>query len=498
MKIRIVKTPSGKFGVQVVTRSGKNFILHKQIGSAQTDEEKQLLISQAQKYIHVHDPQQNIFDDKGTFSTLEEIKITRSQPLFLYRLLRSVYNQLGLNVFDDPVIRDLIVARIYRPVSKMEIVDILEDSFGCRYSLKTVYRHLKKAIENNLQDRFQTALITFAKRSLNDSLRLVFYDVTTLAFDSQAKVGLKDFGFSKDHRFQDVQIIIGLVVNRDGFPLYFDIFKGSTFEGKTFVPVVEKIKKLLGSSHLTVIADAAMISRVNIEELHKKGIGFIVGARLGNVPKKLQEEISRGILGIDQKVTTVNYLNHRLVCQYVNSRAAKDRSDREKQIERAKAIISSPAKITGRFRFVETVNGRYEVNNELIEKAKMLEGIKSYLTNTDLDEQTIIDRYHDLWQIEKSFRITKSDLEARPIFHQLDATIASHLIIVFAGLAISRYLEIKTGMSLRRILKITQKVLTHKVVIPKTGQSALIETKIEDPILCGQLEKLKSLEYQMS
>ena len=147
---------------------------------------------------------------------------------------------------------------------------------------------------------------------------------------------------------------------------------------------------------------------------------------------------------------------------------------------------------------METVNGKYEVNVALVEKAKMLEGIKGYLTNTNLDEQTVIDRYHDLWRIEKSFRITKSDLEARPIFHQLDKTITAHLIIVFAGLAIARYLELKTNFPLKKIIKIAKKVLTHKVTVVKTGQSTIIETTITDPILCGQLEKLRALEYQMS
>lgn len=498
MRIRIVKTPSNKSGVQVVTRRGKDFILHKQIGSAGSEEEKQKLVSQAQEYILAKDPQQNLFDGKGVLSTLEDVEITESQPLFLYRLLSGIYNHLGFDTFNDPVIRDLVVARIYYPVSKLEIADILKDSFNCNHSLKTIYRHLKQAVEKDLKDSFQTALISFSREDLNDSLRLVFYDVTTLAFDSQAKVGLKDFGYSKDKRFQDVQIIIGLVVNRDGFPLYFDIFKGSTFEGKTFIPVVEKIKKLLGSSDLTVIADAAMISRLNIEELGRRNIGFIVGARLGNLPKALQEEIFGEISGVDQKAVTVSYLNNRLICQYSSSRAAHDRSNREKQIEKARAAISSPSKITHRFRFVQSLSGRYEVNSTLIKKAKMFEGIKGYLTNTSLDEQTIIDRYHDLWRIEKSFRITKSDLEARPIFHRLDETITAHLIIVFAGLAIARYMEIKTNMSLKRIIKISQKVLTHKVTILKTGESALIETKIKDPILCGQLEKLKTLEYQMS
>ncbi|MBI3887658.1 transposase, partial [Candidatus Microgenomates bacterium] len=300
---------------------------------------------------------------------------------------------------------------------------------------------------------------------------------------------------SKDHRFHDVQIVIGLVVNSLGFPLYFDIFNGKTFEGKTFVSVVENIRNLLQNPDLVVIADAAMISRINIEELDKRSVGFIVGARLRNLPVGLQEQISEAILGHDQQTTTVSYLNHRLICQYQFSRAGKDRSDREKQIERANKVIAAPAQMHGRFRFVESVNGKYSLNNSLIEKAQKLEGIKGYLTNTDLDESIVIDRYHDLWRVEKSFRITKSDLEARPIFLQLDKTITCHLIVVFAGLAVSRFLEIKTGMSIHHIVKVAQKVLTHKVTILKTGETGLVETTVEDPELCGQLEQLRNLEH---
>ena len=217
---------------------------------------------------------------------------------------------------------------------------------------------------------------------LHDALRLVFYDVTTLAFDTQAKKGLKDFGFSKDHRFQDVQIVVGLVVNSDGFPLYFDVFNGKTFEGKTFVSVVEHIRDLLQNSELIVVADAAMISRINIEELDKRNIGFIVGERIANLPEKLQRDIAQEISGHDERTTTVTYLTHRLICQYLASRAAKDRSDREKQIEKARTVIASPSQISRRYRFVQAVNGDYEVNTALIEKAKKLEGIKGYLTNT--------------------------------------------------------------------------------------------------------------------
>lgn len=494
MRIRIVPLKSGKHTVQVVSKRLGKLTVHKHLGTFVTNEEKQNLLEKAREYIKSQTGQEELFT-LPEYLQLKNVIITQSQPLFLYRLLCRIYNYLGFNKCKDPLIRDLIVARIYQPSSKRETKEVLLDLFGIDYSLVTIYRHLKKAIDKKLKDQFQTALIDFAKTGLNDSLKLVFYDVTTLAFDSQAKIGLKDFGFSKDHRANDVQIIVGLVVNRDGFPLYFDVFNGKTFEGNTFPSVVRKIKNLLKSSDLVVIADAAMISRINIEELDRKNIGFIVGARLSNLPVALQEQISGSVSGQDLKTTTVSYMNHRLVCQYLSSRAAKDRSDREKQIKKAENAISFPSQITRRFRFVQTVNGNYAVNKTLVEKAKRLEGIKGYLTNTNLDKQTVIERYHDLWKIEKAFRVTKTDLEARPVFLKLDETITCHLIIVFAGLAICRFLEIKTNMSIKRILKIAQKVLTHTAFNSQTGEKALIETTILDKELKQKIDLLNSLGH---
>lgn len=493
MRIRVVPLPSGKHTVQVVSKRYAKLTVHKHLGTFATEAEKKNLLEKAKEYIQSQTGQEELFTLPKHLQ-LKNVVITQSQPLFLYRLLCRIYDYLGFNS-DDPLIRDLIVARVYQPSSKRETKEILTDLFGVNYSLITIYRHLKTAVDKGLKLQFQTSLISFAKRELNDSLRLIFYDVTSLAFDSQAAEGLKDFGFSKDHRFQDVQIIVGLVVNQMGFPLYFDVFNGRTFEGKTFITVVEKIKNLIDNPALIVIADAAMMSRINIDELDKKYIGFIVGARLGSLPQRLQDKISQEIQGKDKKTTVVNYLDHKLICQYLEKRAAKDKSNREKQVDKAKNVISSPAVISRRFRFVETVNGKYQVNNTLVEKAKKLEGIKGYLTNTELDKATIIERYHDLWRIEKDFRVTKSDLEARPIFLRLDKTITCHLIIVFAGLAIVRYLEIKTGMSIRKILKIAQKVLTHHVFNSQTKEKALIETTILDENLRQKIDFLNSLGY---
>jgi transposase len=494
MRTRIVPLPNGKHTVQVVSKRYDKLTIHKHIGTFTTHEEKQGLLELAQEYIKSITGQQDLFSPLD-YLQLKHVAITQSRPLFLYRLLCRIYNYLGLDRCGDCLIRDLIVARVYQPQSKRETRDILSDSFGINYSLLTIYRHLKKAIDKNLKEQFQTALISFAQKELHDYLRLVFYDVTTLAFDSQTKIGLKDFGFSKDHRFTDVQIMVGLVVNHQGFPLYFDIFNGRTFEGKTFISVIENIKSLLKNPYLVVVADAAMISKVNIEELDKRNIGFIVGARLANLPVALQNTISETVSGADRKTTTVGYLAHRLICQYLTKRAAKDRSDREKQTIKANMMISSPSKISRRFRFVKSINGRYEVNTALIEKAGKLEGIKGYLTNTDLNENAVIERYHDLWRIEKSFRITKSDLEARPVFLRLDKTITCHLVIVFAGLAICRFLELKTNLSIQKILKISQKVLTHSVINTQTGEKATIETTITDEELKQKINLLDSLGH---
>ena len=350
-------------------------------------------------------------------------------------------------------------------------------------------------MEKGIKDRFQKALIGFAKESLGDSLKLLFYDVTTLYFESNLKTELKDFGFSKDHRPADTQVVIGLVVGKQGFPLYFDIFSGKTFEGHTFIPVIKNIQKFLETKNLIIIADAAMISKVNIEKLDEEEIGFVVGARIANLPENMIDSISQALNHTNGKIITGTYRAQRLICEYSQKRATKDKSDRLKQIAKAEAAISSPSQVTRRFRFLKQNGNQLSLNTKLAVKAEKLEGIKGYLTNTNLSETTVIERYNDLWRIEHSFRITKSDLEARPIFHRLNETIKAHLVIVFAGLAITKYIEIKTNLSIKRVLKIAGKILTHKVTNIKTGETGYVETTIEDPELKEKINLLKSLGH---
>lgn len=494
MRIRIVPTASGYCAIQVVSKHQGKLIVHKHIGTFRTNQEKHDLRQKAYDFIQRVSGQQSLLEWLSSVRP-KNIAISQNRPLFVYRLLTSAYEKLGFGICPNPLIKDLVTARIYSPVSKRAIRDVLEEDFGKKTALKTIYRHLKQSFKVGLKDMFQKALIDFAREKLTDGLRLVFYDVTTLYFETNLKTRFKDFGFSKDHRPQDAQVVVGLVVNRQGFPLYFDIFSGRTFEGHTLISVVDNIHRLLNFRKLVIVADAAMLSQKNINQLIGRRIGFIVGARIANLPHRLIDTITRRLAGQDGKMTTVNYCGQRLICQYLSRRAAKDKLDRERQIAKAQQAILESVAVTRRYRFVKASQQKYSLNRSLIARAEQLEGIKGYLTNTRLPRAMVISRYHDLWQIENAFRITKSDLEARPVFHRLDETIKAHILIVFAGLAISRYLEIQTGMSLKQILKAAGKVLTHKVTNTKTGETAFIETTIEDPKLKKKIALLKSLGH---
>jgi hypothetical protein len=150
----------------------------------------------------------------------------------------------------------------------------------------------------------------------------------------------------------------------------------------------------------------------------------------------------------------------------------------------------------GRYRFVKKAKDlKYLINTKLIDKAEKLEGVKGYITNTNLETQMVIDRYHDLWHIENSFRITKSDLEARPIFHRLDETIKAHMVMVFAGLAISKYIEQSTGMSIKKVLQHSSRVLTHTIINTKTGETMDKETSIDDISLKQIIELLRTVGH---
>jgi len=244
------------------------------------------------------------------------------------------------------------------------------------------------------------------------------------------------------------------MVTREGFPIAYEVFAGNTFEGHTIIPVIKGFIDKNNVKNFTVVADAAMISSENVQALKESGINYIVGARLGNLPNDLVEAIDTTIQREDGKSIRIKTDNGYLICSYSAVRYRKDKYEMEKQIEKAKNIIGNPSK-NKKLKFTKSSGQQLQLNQKLIDKTQKILGIKGYYTNVEestVPNSTIIERYHELYKIEQAFRISKSDLQTRPIFHYKEEPIRLHLLICFMALVITKHIELQTNMSIRNFI----------------------------------------------
>ncbi len=271
-----------------------------------------------------------------------------------------------------------------------------------------------------------------------------------MSFAAHSEDEFRRNGFSKDNKIGQPQVLIGLVVTETGFPIYYDSFKGNTYEGKTLLPIIRGIKNSFGIKRFTVVADAGMLSESNLAELEANQIDYVVGARLGHISLEEIQQIASEFQARDQKIVR----HGTLLYEYSHQRAKKDKADHDKQIERAKYFLEHPSQLSRRNIFVSLVGKKeYRLNENLIQKHRFMEGIKGYRTNiTDWDDELLVARYKELWKIEQSFRIAKSDLEARPIYHRKEDSIKSHILIVFMALCLSRVIESETLKTVAQVM----------------------------------------------
>lgn len=325
----------------------------------------------------------------------------------------------------------------------------------------------------------QDRVVAFAKEHYSFDFDIVFYDVTTLYFETFEEDDLRKNGFSKDNKSQQPQILIALMVTKEGFPIAYEIFSGNTFEGHTFIPVIKDFIDRNKVKEFTVVADAAMISAENIAQLTQSNINYIVGARMGNLPAALLETVDKQIDRQDGKSIRVKTELGYLICSYSAVRYRKDLYEINKQIEKAKQVIEAPSKAK-RTKFTKTSNQQMELNQELIEKTKKLLGIKGYYTNLEeraVDNKTIIERYHELYKIEQAFRVSKSDLQTRPVFHFKEQPIKLHILICFMALVISKHIEIKADVSIRKFMDEAKKIVDGQILNHITGKSVTIKAE---------------------
>lgn len=475
LKFREVKTGSGKIAIQVYYLHNRKRVIVKHLGSASTMEELDNLKIQAEQLIRDYSNQGSLFPSSkpGAYSYLEQYECVGFYYRFYYDTIQGLIAKLGIEDQTSDLFKDLIAIRILEPASKLRSIELIDTYFGIKHRRQNYYKEAPKW--TSLKERTVAKVNDFAKREYGFDYTLLFYDVTTLYFETFEDDDLRKTGFSKDSKSQQPQILVGLMVNKEGFPIDFDVFPGNTFEGHTILPVVKAFIAKNNVRLFTVVADAAMISNENIKELKSCGIHYIVGARLGNLPQAVFDELDAKIKHEDGKIIRLHTDKGHLICSFSNKRYRKDKYEMEKQILKAQSIIKSPSKNT-KAKFVKANNEKLKLNEELIEKAKKLLGVKGYYT--DLDEQDlpslkVIERYHELYKVEQAFRIAKSDLETRPIFHFKEDPIKLHLLICFLSLTLSKHIEIKTGLSIRRFITEAKKV-TDAIMVNKITQKEVI------------------------
>jgi transposase len=396
----------------------------------------------------------------------------------------------------------LAVARLSQPMSKAATVDYLKSHFEEDVNLSRVYRYLDK-LYNTQQDNVQEISREHTQKILGGKIGLLFYDVTTLYFETEQSDELRENGFSKDGKHSQPQIVLGLLVSKGGYPLSYSIFNGSQYEGRTMIPIVEDFVQRFDLGDFVVVADSGLMNKSNISLLESGGYKYIIGARIKNQDQKVKEWIL-SLEKCDGEFNERRKGDVRLIIGYSENRARKDKHNREKGIKRLRQAYKS-GNITkeninkrGYNKFLDISDHvKVHINQEKIEQDEKWDGLKGYMTNTSLPAKEVYEQYNGLWVIERAYRITKGTIEMRPMFHFNPRRIEAHVCICFVAYKMYKELErvLKISgidLSADKVLSIAKTVTTIKIKRPlqnKTISQTLLLTKPHT-----QIDKLFSEE----
>jgi hypothetical protein len=473
--VRTVKTSSGATAVQIVYSSHRGSRQIEHLGSAHSGAEVELLKAAARQRLAAGQGELDLGLAVGAPGG--PLPITASRMAHLVDALEHGYRVLGFDraAGGDEVFAQLVLARIIEPTSKLDSARVLEEAGMEAVSYRTLKRRLPEYAKQAWRQRLSAACAGHAGLG---PASLVLYDVSTLYFETDAGDGFRESGFSKERRLEP-QITIGLLTDQAGFPLMVSAFEGNKAETKTLLPVIKEFMAAHRLPDVTVVADAGMVSEANQKDIEAAGLSFILGQRVPEVPWVVAEwhrehpgeAIPDGHLFTQRWPAGPNSSSRDKVIyyQYRHDRARRTLRGIDEQVAKAEKAVAGQAPIK-RNRFIQLAGDAHSVNRDLEAKARALAGIKGYITNlaacpdgTPVTADFVIGAYHRLLEIEKSFRMAKSDLQARPIYHRKRDSIDAHLSIVFAALAVSRWIETQTGWSIRKFVRTARRYRTIEI-----------------------------------
>lgn len=486
MFVRKKTNRSGTISIVVVSKAHGKFIEVKKFGVAKSSEEADELFQKAQLWLRTHDGQRELdFDDRRGREVEETERVVDNMDSVLINgtqlLLNQVYDSIGFNRIPDEILRHLVIARVSQPGSKLATVDYLESYYDEDVDLNHIYRYMDKLYTTQMELAQQIS-VEHTRKVFGGKIGLMFYDVTTLYFETAQTDVLREPGFSKDGKTAESQVVLGLLVSEGGSPLSYSLFNGSQYEGVTMIPMIDDFKQRFSlGEDFVVVADSGLMNRNNVALMRQAGYKYVLGARIKNE----NTSIKQWILSLEKKdghcYEYKRENDERLIVSYSEKRARKDAYNRNRGIARLRKayknghITKEQVNKRGYNKFLEISKDiEVTISDQKIAEDCKWDGFKGYITNTNLDAERVIAEYHGLWVVERAFRISKGTLEMRPVFHFTERRIEAHICICFIAYKVYKELERQIfinniGMSVDGVLDAAKSITTIKIKMPENG-----------------------------
>jgi len=352
--------------------------------------------------------------------------------------------------------------RIANPGSKFKAQRLLANRFARTHDLDAIYRMMDKLFPKIGEIKAKT--FQRAQKLIPESIDILFFDCTTLYFESTDTDDLRRFGYSKDHRFNTTQVVLALATNSDGLPLGYELFEGNKAEVGTLLACLDSWKKQFNLGSVCFVADRAMMSEANLSTLDSQGYQYVVAAKIRAMSDQMKSEIlsahhyNATMIGEELAWTgEFSYKKRRLIVSYKKSRAKRDAVQREQILNKINKTLGSEGDtqklITnqGVKKFTKTEASKTLLDDAKIDEDMAWDGLHGIVTNIkDASHATVLARYARLWKIEERFRLNKHTLSMRPIFHFKTERIHTHITICYMAFSVLRHMEY--------IVNLTQKI----------------------------------------
>lgn len=474
---------SGTITVVVVSKTQGKIRYVRNFGTAATDEDADILMEKARQWIRSHDGQQELdFDDIRGREQEETVRVLDNMDAIIINgtqlLLNRVYDVIGFNTIPDEILRHLVIARVSQPRSKLATVAYLKSYYDEDVDLNQIYRYMDK-LYNSQKEMVQKISVEHTRKILGGSIGLMFYDVTTLYFETSRTDVLREPGFSKDGKTAESQVVLGLLVSKGGYPLSYSLYNGSQYEGYTMIPMIDDFKQRFNlGEDFVVVADAGLMNADNLRLLREAKYKYVIGARIKSEKKAIKEKI------LGREKTNGEFLEirrengERLIVGYSEARAKKDAYNRNRGVERLRKAYSSgiltkdKVNRRGYNKFLEiSKDVEVAISDGKIAEDEKWDGLKGYVTNTDLSAEEAVAQYRGLWVVERAFRIGKGTLDMRPMFHFTERRIEAHVCICFVAYKVYKELEriidrLGINFSVDKVLEIAKTITTLRVHMP--------------------------------